>query len=150
MNAQGLGSPLLPSCADTEGSDASIDGRCLDTVDETEFNSLQDIKRLTGKNGPEISVSSMTYFPPEAIPANSGYLTCFLLLNTMIGSGILNQPYVFYESGVVGGVIGFILSAVLTWIGLLILTDSGIKLGVYNYSACCLSILGPRGEKAVD
>ena len=32
-------------------------------------------------------------------PTNSAYLTAFLLLNTMIGSGILNQPYVFRESG---------------------------------------------------
>jgi hypothetical protein len=37
-------------------------------------------------------------------PSNSKALTTFLLLNTMIGSGILNQPYVFYESGFVGGV----------------------------------------------
>jgi hypothetical protein len=39
-------------------------------------------------------------------PNNSKYLTTFLLLNTMIGSGILNQPYVFYESGFIGAVSG--------------------------------------------
>lgn len=37
-------------------------------------------------------------------PNNSAALSTFLLLNTMIGSGILNQPYVFEESGILGGV----------------------------------------------
>eukprot|EP01036_Dinobryon_divergens_P044402 gene44402-59253_t len=35
----------------------------------------------------------------SAIPQNSAALTTFLLLNTMIGSGILNQPFVFENSG---------------------------------------------------
>lgn len=37
-------------------------------------------------------------------PNNSAALSTFLLLNSMIGSGILNQPYVFAESGILGGV----------------------------------------------
>ena len=37
-------------------------------------------------------------------PSNSAKLTTFLLLNSMIGSGILNQPFVFRESGILGGV----------------------------------------------
>ena len=37
-------------------------------------------------------------------------LTIFLLINTMIGSGILNQPHVFEASGLLGGLIGFIIA----------------------------------------
>lgn len=37
-------------------------------------------------------------------PNNSAALSTFLLLNSMIGSGILNQPYVFASSGILGGV----------------------------------------------
>ena len=139
--------PLLTSSASL---DSSVNGRCMDTLDEEEYHPFQQKQRTADKEERKTSKSSLTHLDTDAIPTNSGYLTCFLLLNTMIGSGILNQPYVFYESGIVGGVIGFILSAALTWLGLLILTDSGIKLGVYNYSACCMSILGPVGEKAVD
>lgn len=41
-------------------------------------------------------------------PNNSANLTTFLLLNTMIGSGILNQPYVFKMSGIWGGIAGYV------------------------------------------
>jgi hypothetical protein len=39
-----------------------------------------------------------------ANPNNTAQLSTFLLLNSMIGSGILNQPYVFRESGIIGAV----------------------------------------------
>lgn len=41
---------------------------------------------------------------------NPAALTIFLLVNTMIGSGILNQPHVFEASGLLGGLIGFIIA----------------------------------------
>ena len=41
---------------------------------------------------------------------NPAPLTIFLLINTMIGSGILNQPHVFEASGIIGGIIGFIIA----------------------------------------
>ena len=144
-----LENPLIAATATGDDPKGVKDGELL------EFRE-KEWKLEADGDAPRTFASSMRRFLFESeaniepIPVNSGYLTCFLLLNTMIGSGILNQPYVFHESGIVGGVIGFVLSAVLTWLGLLILTDSGIKLGVYDYSGCCLSILGKYGEKAVD
>lgn len=41
---------------------------------------------------------------------NPAPLTIFLLINTMIGSGILNQPHVFEASGILGGLIGFVIA----------------------------------------
>jgi len=41
---------------------------------------------------------------------NPAPLTIFLLINTMVGSGILNQPHVFEASGIIGGLIGFIIA----------------------------------------
>eukprot|EP01031_Cornospumella_fuschlensis_P048213 gene48213-59050_t len=83
-------------------------------------------------------------------PKNSAYLTGFLLLNTMIGSGILNQPYVFRESGVLGGLIGFVLASVATWTGLLCLTAAGIKEDVLEYSNLAKRAFENWGERLVD
>lgn len=43
-------------------------------------------------------------------------LTIFLLINTMIGSGILNQPHVFAASGLLGGLIGFVIAGYYLYI----------------------------------
>jgi amino acid permease len=83
-------------------------------------------------------------------PTNSAYLTCFLLLNTMIGSGILNQPYVFRTSGLLGGLIGFAIAATGTWTGLLCLTAAGIKENVLEYSGLANRAFEKNGERLVD
>ena len=86
----------------------------------------------------------------QVAPSNSAALTTFLLLNTMIGSGILNQPFVFKESGVVGGIIGFIIASIMTWLGLLILNEAGVKAGVFEYSGLAFATYGKNGEMAID
>lgn len=83
-------------------------------------------------------------------PENSGWLTSFLLLNTMIGSGILNQPYVFKESGIVGGLLGFLLASTATWTGLLCLTAAGMKENILEYSGLARRAFEENGEKLVD
>lgn len=83
-------------------------------------------------------------------PTNSAYLTAFLLLNTMIGSGILNQPYVFKESGLLGGILGFTIAAIGTWTGLLCLTAAGIKENVLEYSSLANRAFDKNGELLVD
>ena len=80
------------------------------------------------------SWSSVREFFDGKRPENNAALTTFLLLNTMIGSGILNQPYVFYESGIVGAIFGFIVASVLTWLGLLILNGSGVKVFIFVFA----------------
>lgn len=83
-------------------------------------------------------------------PANSAELSTFLLLNNMIGSAILNQPYVFKESGIVGGLLGFFITAVAAWTGLLCLSAAGIQENVLEYSGLARRAFGKKGETAVD
>ncbi len=83
-------------------------------------------------------------------PNNSAQLSTFLLLNSMIGSGILNQPYVFRESGLAGGILGFIFSTIAIWTGLLCLTAAGIKEDCWEYSALAYKAFQKNGERVVD
>ena len=83
-------------------------------------------------------------------PSNSAYLTTFLLLNTMIGSGILNQPYVFAESGILGGLLGFFITTIATWTGLLCLTEAGVHENILEYSGLAKKAFPAFGELMVD
>lgn len=83
-------------------------------------------------------------------PSNNAYLTCFLLLNTMIGSGILNQPYVFRESGLIGGAVGFLFATAFVWTGLLCLTAAGIHVNILEYSNLAKHAFERTGELMVD
>lgn len=83
-------------------------------------------------------------------PHNSAWLTAFLLLNTMIGSGILNQPYVFRESGIVGGLLGFTIATIAVWTALLCLTAAGIHEDVLEYSGLAKRAFQKNGELMVD
>lgn len=81
---------------------------------------------------------------------NSAALTTFLLLNTMVGSGILNQPYVFYKSGVVGASLAFVVASLATWVGLLVLTEVGIHANVLEYSGLAKKAFAKNGERLID
>ena len=83
-------------------------------------------------------------------PTNSAYLTTFLLVNTMIGSGILNQPFVFKASGIIGGLIGFIIATAAVWTGLLCLTEAGIHVNTLEYSSLAKRAFPKTGEMVVD
>ena len=83
-------------------------------------------------------------------PVNSKYLTTFMILNYMIGSGILNQPYVVMKAGLVGSFCGFMLAAFLTWRSVNILTECGIYMNKFDYSAIAMHTYGRAGEKLVD
>ncbi len=83
-------------------------------------------------------------------PTNSAMLTTFLLLNSMIGSGILNQPYVFKESGLIGAIIGFIVASLGTFTGLLCLTAAGVHVDVLEYSGLARKAFDKNGDRLVD
>ena len=87
----------------------------------------------------------------------------------MIGSGILNQPYVFENAGIIGAFIGFIITCGMTWVinilihnylcfifqnfiqvGLLILTEAGIYEGIYSYSELARRAFGNFGEIIIE
>ena len=68
----------------------------------------------------------------------------------MIGSGILNQPHVFKTAGFMGGVFGYVIASSFTWLGLNLLTASGVKTGHYEYGSLCKHVLGRTGEIVID
>lgn len=81
--------------------------RALFKNEEIQFANNLDNNDNDEERKSRISFSSIG--PPLHL-SNSAHLTTFLLINTMIGSGILNQPYVFMKSGLIGGLIGFIIA----------------------------------------
>ncbi len=87
---------------------------------------------------------------PIKLANNTPSLTIFLLVNTMIGSGILNQPYVFKASGLVGGFIGFIIATYCTWLSLLIISDAGITNKVLEYSGLAKLAFAKTGLRIND
>lgn len=80
------------------------------------------------------------------LPQNNPTLTIFLMLNTMIGSGILNQPYVFKASGIIGAFLLYFIATLMTWIGLMTITIAGIKVEIYDYGNLTKYALGRFGE----
>lgn len=81
---------------------------------------------------------------------NSASLTIFLLINSMIGSGILNQPYVFMKSGLLGALFGYMIVILGTWSGLFLLTEAGIISNNFDFSSLARESLGVEGEQLVD
>lgn len=84
----------------------------------------------------------------DNVPAptgNSRNMTIFLLLNTMIGSGILNQPQVFEKAGVIGALVIFLFAAIFTWFGNVVLIICGLEAKVMGYPELVKHVLGDRG-----
>ena len=81
---------------------------------------------------------------------NSELLTCFLLLNSMIGSGILNQPQVFQLSGIVAAILMLSVAACFMWLGLNVLIECGVAHGKLDYSELAREAYGDVGERIVD
>ncbi|KAJ1396426.1 transmembrane amino acid transporter protein-domain-containing protein, partial [Ochromonadaceae sp. CCMP2298] len=115
----------------------------IDTVD-------MEVDEDLGSRSDRLSRLSFSSSFSALHPTNSAPLTCFLLLNTMIGSGILNQPYVFAQSGIIGGLIGFAVATVATWTGLLCLTAAGLHENVLEYSGLAHRAFDRTGELLID
>lgn len=81
---------------------------------------------------------------------NSHLATVFLLLNTMIGSGIVVQPYVFSQAGVVVTLWAYLIIGVMIYFGVDMLIRAAEKVGIYHYSEVAEKVLGPYGRVVVD
>lgn len=68
----------------------------------------------------------------------------------MIGAGILNQPFCFYKSGILGAFSGFVLGIFGTWTGLLLMTEAGMSNNVLEFSDLAKLAMGTFGDKLVD
>ena len=54
------------------------------------------------------------------------------------------------KSGIIGAYCGYAMATYMTWRCVNYLTDSGIKVGIFDYSAIALHAFGKTGEKLVD
>lgn len=129
--------------------DEDVDDENIDDADITNRDSYFSNKTEEEVEDIKSRYSHMSVLSVHEI-SNSAGLSMFLLLNTMIGSGILNQPYVFMKSGIVGGLVGFVIASLGTWGGLLLLTEAGLSTGILEYSGLAKFAFGHTGELVVD
>lgn len=81
---------------------------------------------------------------------NTPFSCFFLFLNYMIGSGILNQPYVFEQCGIVGAFILYILACYFTWLGLMLITETALFTSIFEYQQISHVAYGKFGDLLVD
>lgn len=62
----------------------------------------------------------------------------------------MNQPFVFRESGIIFGILGFIISSIGIWTGILLLTEAGLHENVLEYSGLAYCAFKRNGERTVD
>jgi sodium-coupled neutral amino acid transporter 11 len=82
--------------------------------------------------------------------SNSSLSTVFLILNTMIGSGILVQPYVFQQSGIVAAIFEYMIILVMIFLGSEMIIKCGECVKIYDYSDAVANILGERFSIVLD
>mmetsp|Transcript_8040 Transcript_8040/g.11215 ORF Transcript_8040/g.11215 Transcript_8040/m.11215 type:complete len:463 (+) Transcript_8040:78-1466(+) len=83
-------------------------------------------------------------------PKNGRGGTIFLILNTMIGSGILNQPQVFADSGIIGAFLMYGISCYAIWLGLQLLIEVGVAHKALGFTEVANLAFGRRGDLLVD
>ena len=86
----------------------------------------------------------------EGAPSNSRLMSGFLVLNSMIGSGIFNQPYVFSRSGAGSAILLLTLTSVFVWLGMVAMIETGIHANTYDFGHLGHACLGRFGGQAVD
>ena len=98
---------------------------------------------MSGHNAPRPAGLPPLTAPHRSTPArrrrygtfNGFGKTVFLIVNTMIGAGILNMPQVFAKSGLLLGLGMFAVTAWATWAGLVLLVRVGMETGIMDYGA---------------
>lgn len=83
-------------------------------------------------------------------PMNTRLMSAFLILNSMIGSGIFNQPYVFSRSGLGCGILLTSVTALFVWVGMVALIETGVHTSTYDFSTLGYVCLGRLGANAVN
>lgn len=83
--------------------------------------------------------------PPSGMKvkiSNPPLTTILLLLNSMIGSGILVQPYVFKETGIIATIIEYLVIGYMTFLGVDLLIRAAERADVFDYSRLASKALG--------
>jgi amino acid permease len=106
---------------------------------------------ISTKENEEESTDIFDIHRYETHPRNNSIArSIFLMLNTMIGSGILNQPQVFMKAGFVEALLMLTISAVFIWVGLVALVECGSAHAKYDFSELGKFAFGTFGERLVD
>jgi sodium-coupled neutral amino acid transporter 11 len=127
-----------------------------DILEPPEINPLLESGMVIKKDDDDAMPADDDYHEVDAngkpikLANNTPALTVFLLVNTMIGSGVLNQPYVFKDAGVLGAAFGFIVATYATWLSLKVITDVGIQANVLEYSGLARKAFNNRGSLIND
>ncbi|CAM9126393.1 unnamed protein product [Phaeothamnion confervicola] len=85
-------------------------------------------------------------------------MTMILVLNYMIGTGILNQPQVFKEAGIAAATLLYMTAGVATWVGLVVLVEAAEQspftdtspVAKHDYTSLAGATYGAAGRTAVD
>ncbi len=96
---------------------------------------------------PKITLSDAATQRVSDVPTNSSSQLFFLLVNTMIGSGILNMPEVMSQAGFLGGVIMLTVVAMVTWYAVSCVVNATVILGETSYQNAMRRSFGAIGEK---
>eukprot|EP01031_Cornospumella_fuschlensis_P029050 gene29050-35064_t len=97
--------------------------------------------------------ASWIVLPPEGENVaikNSNQATIFLLLNTMIGSGIVVQAYVFSRAGIVATIFEYIIVGVMMYQGVVLSIRSADKAKIFHYSQLAEYTVGNIGRYLID
>mmetsp|Transcript_2045 Transcript_2045/g.2747 ORF Transcript_2045/g.2747 Transcript_2045/m.2747 type:complete len:469 (+) Transcript_2045:1-1407(+) len=120
-------------------------------------NSFFEQNKNTGYNDDEeflrtelVSYHSIQGDNTTEFPSNGKLGTVFLLLNSMIGSGVLNQPQVFSEAGLVGGLVLYIICCTFLWWAQQLLVQSGITAKQLDYAELLKHCFGKCGGIYMD
>lgn len=112
-------------------------------------DSKNDMQRFLSPNTEKSvskDVTNLNSNPVAESISNPYYISIFLFLNAMIGSGIFNQPYVFLQSGVLGALLIYIPACYFTWLGVVTLTEACLVADIPEFEGVARFALGRWGE----
>ncbi|KAI9716041.1 MAG: hypothetical protein M1828_000508 [Chrysothrix sp. TS-e1954] len=130
-------------------------------TDDDEMNGIYDRDRqdslplLTGVEAPSITLASDGEFIPEdyleSARPRSGLQNAFMnMANSIIGAGIIGQPYAFRQAGLVTGIVLLIaLTITVDWTIRLIVINSKLS-GANSFQATMQKCFGKSGLIAIS
>lgn len=87
---------------------------------------------------------------PPQIVTNSPLATTFLILNVMIGSGFLVQPYVFKEAGILTATFLYVVFSYACYEAAALLVYLAKRIRIYDFSGVIHHCFGTYGAIALD
>lgn len=127
------------------------------TENDTTGRSMSDVQRaplLTDIEAPSITLASDEFNPEEHLESarpKSGLRSAFMnMANSIIGAGIIGQPYAFKQAGLITGITLLVLLTItVDWTIRLIVTNSKLS-GANSFQATMQHCFGKSGLIAIS